>query len=172
MAGKTALLILNMQNDFVYEGAAMTVPGAEAIVAPIAKLAAGFRKRKEPVIYLCDVHDKDDPEFKHSPPHALRETIGSEVIEDLDPQPGDYIIEKVTFSGFFETTLAEVLKDEEIDALVLTGVCTNRCVHYTAADAAMRGFGIEVPEETTAAFNSEAGQYALKQIREILKPRR
>jgi len=172
MGEKRALLILNMQNDFVFEGGAMTVPGAEALVPRIGALASEFRERQEPVIYLCDTHDEDDPEFQHARPHALRETIGAEVIEDLDPQPGDYIIEKTTWSGFFGTTLEEVLRDEAVDDLVLTGVCTNRCVHYTAADAAMRGYGIEVPEETTAARDPGAGKYALKQIREILRPRR
>ncbi|HID11347.1 MAG TPA: cysteine hydrolase, partial [Candidatus Latescibacteria bacterium] len=97
---------------------------------------------------------------------------GAEVVQELAPQDGDLVIPKVSYSGFFRTDLEDRLRELGVEKLIITGCVTNICVLYTAVDALMRGYEVEVPEDCVAALDEEDGRFALKQIREVLKPRR
>ncbi len=172
MAGKNAkaLLIIDMLNDFVLKGAPLEVPRARAIVGNIKKQINKARRGKTPIIYCCDSHSRNDREFGLWPPHAVRGTRGAEIVDELKPRERDVIINKRTYSGFHRTTLDRTLKGLGTRHLILTGVVTNICILYTAADAYMRGYEVSVPEDCAAAFRTEDHRFALRQIREILKP--
>jgi nicotinamidase-related amidase len=167
-----ALLITDMLGDFIDEGAPLEVSGGRDIVANIQKQIENARKANIPILYCCDRHKKDDPEFKIWPPHAVEGTKGAEIVDALKPQKDDYIIPKTTYSSFFETTLDATLKKLNASHLILTGVCTNICILYTAVDAYMRGYLVTVPETCVAALTEEDHQFALKQIKVVLKPRK
>ncbi|MBI5892819.1 MAG: cysteine hydrolase, partial [Deltaproteobacteria bacterium] len=98
-------------------------------------------------------------------------TKGAEVVDDIMPKKGDTIVYKKTYSGFFETELDDVLKKFGIDEVIITGVVTNICVLYTAADAYMRGYEVNILEDCVAGLNDEDHRFALRQIKEVLKPR-
>ncbi len=172
MAGKNAkvLLIIDMLNDFVLKGAPLEVPRARAIVGNIKKQVNKARRGKIPIIYCCDSHSRNDREFGLWPPHAVRGTRGAEIVDELKPRERDVIINKRTYSGFHRTTLDRTLKGLGARHLILTGVVTNICILYTAADAYMRGYEVSVPEDCVAALRAEDHRFALRQIREILKP--
>lgn len=172
MAGKEALLVIDMLNDFVLEGAPLEVPATRSMIGSIQVRIEQAREKGIPIFYLCDQHAPDDPEFKVWPCHAVQGTKGSEVIDELAPQPGDGIIPKVSYSGFFETDLDAQLKAKGVEHLVLTGCVTNICILYTAVDAYMRGYGVTVPEECVAGLNEEDHRFALRQINDVLKARR
>ena len=172
MADRTALLVIDLLNDFVLEGAPLEVPDARKIIAPIQAQIEKARKQHIPIFYLCDRHREDDPEFKVWPRHAVQGTPGAEVIAELTPTEGDCVIPKVSYSGFFETDLDERLRASGIEHLILTGCVTNICVLYTAVDAYMRGYTVDVPEDCVAGLNEEDHRFALRQIKEVLKPRR
>ncbi|MCM8778511.1 MAG: cysteine hydrolase [Candidatus Omnitrophica bacterium] len=169
---KKTLLIIDMLNDFVLKGAPLEVPRAREIIPRIREKINEAYPKDVPVIYICDAHKKDDPEFKVWPVHAVKGTKGAEVVEELKPKDKDYIIYKTTYSGFYKTRLEKLLKRLKIDTLIVTGILTNICVLYTSVDALMRGFNVEIPEGCTAGLNPEDEKFALRQIREILKPRR
>lgn len=166
-----ALIIIDMLNDFVIKGAPLEVPGAIGIVSNIAKRINMAQKSGISVIYACDRHKKNDSEFRVWPPHAVEETKGAEVVDGLKPKEGDLIIYKTTYSSFFGTDLERCLKKNKIKKLVLTGVCTEICVLYTAVDAYMRGYQIEAPEDCVAGLTKEDHRFALRQMKEVLKPR-
>lgn len=174
MAGKNAkaLLIIDMLNDFVLKGAPLEVPRARAIVGNIKKQVNKARRSKTPIIYCCDSHSRNDREFGLWPPHAVRGTRGAAVIDELKPRREDIVIHTHTYSGFYRTTLDRTLKGLGARHLILTGVVTNICILYTAADAYMRGYEVSVPEDCAAAFRAEDHRFALRQIRETLKPRK
>ncbi|MCM8798423.1 MAG: cysteine hydrolase [Candidatus Omnitrophica bacterium] len=169
---KKALLIIDMLNDFVLKGAPLEVPRAREIIPKIREEIDKAHKENIPIIYICDAHRKDDVEFKVWPSHAVKGTKGADVIEELKPQEGDHIVYKTTYSGFYKTELEKLLKKLKVNALILTGILTNICVLYTGVDALMRGFSVEIPEGCTAGLNTEDEKFALRQIREILKPRK
>jgi nicotinamidase-related amidase len=167
---REALLVVDMLNDFVMLRAPLEVEGAREIVPNMAERIDLARTSGSPVIYLCDSHGKEDPEFRVWPEHAVRGTEGAEVVEGLEPAVGDTVLHKTTYSGSFGTRLNDILRDKQITKLTITGVATSICILYTAVDAYMRGYSVEVPEDCVAGLNPEDHEFALKQIRRVLKP--
>ncbi len=163
-----ALLIVNMLKDFVEPGAPMEVPAGRDIIENIAGEIRYAREKGRPIIYICDSHEPDDPEFDLWPPHAIKDTEGARVIDALAPQPGDYVVSKSSYSGFFRTNLDGLLEDLDIDDLLICGVVTNVGVLYTAVDALQRGIGVIAPETCAAAQTEEDHRFALRQINEVL----
>lgn len=166
---KKALLVIDMVNDFLLKKAPLEVPKGRRILPALKRRLGEARKEKIPIIYICDSHDKDDEEFRVWPPHAISGTKGAEVIEGLKPEEKDYIIRKKCYSGFFETNLDNTLKELGVRELIITGLVTNICVLYTAADAVMRGYRVTVPKDSVAALSEEEGRFALNQMADILK---
>ncbi|MGI8554497.1 MAG: cysteine hydrolase family protein [Dehalococcoidia bacterium] len=119
------------------------------------------------VLFLCDNHAPDDLEFQIFPPHCIRGTEEAEVIPELRDLPGE-IIPKTRYSGFYNTPLAERLAVLAPERIILTGVCTNICVLYTAADARNRDYLVDVSEDCVASFDPEAHVSALEQMERIL----
>ncbi|MDI6893332.1 MAG: isochorismatase family cysteine hydrolase [Bacillota bacterium] len=166
---RRALVVIDMLRDFVAEeGSLYCGPAASALVEPVAAEIQQARREGAPVIYVCDRHRPDDPEFAMFPPHCVEGTPGAEVVAALAPRPDDRITAKRRFSGFFGTDLDLSLRELEVDRLRLVGVCTNICVLYTAADARMRGYRVEVPADKVASFDPEAHRWALGQMEKVL----
>ena len=168
---KKALLIIDMLKDFLLPGAPLEVPAARAIIPNIKKMIEEAHKLNIPIIYLCDRHKPDDVEFDVWPPHAVENTEGAKIIAELKPKKEDYVVPKISYSAFYKTELEKLLKKLDVDELIITGVVTNICVLYTAMDALSRGFKVEVPENSVAALDQEDHKFALRQIKEVLKPR-
>lgn len=160
-----ALLICDMLNDFVKEGASLEVPKARTIVGNIKKELKKARRNRIPVFYCCDAHKNTDAEFKLWPKHAVKGTNGAQVIEQLQPQKQDYIVLKTRYSCFYKTRLDRLLKKSGITHVIMTGVVTNICILYTTADAAMRGYQVVIPENCVAALTQHEHQFALEQMR-------
>ena len=124
-----------MLNDFVNKGATLEVPMARTIIRNIKKEINKARKRHIPIIYCCDAHRENDPEFKLWPGHAVKGTEGAAVIKQLEPHKEDYKVKKTNYSCFYKTTLDKLLKKIRDDPPDTTGVVTNICILYTTAEA-------------------------------------
>ncbi len=167
-----ALLIIDMINDFLDEKGVLYC-GAEVrkIIPPLQEKLATFRREGLPVMYLCDHHAPDDPEFEAFPPHAVAGTWGAEIIPELAPLPGEEVVFKTRFSGFFRTPLEDILRRLKVETVCLTGVCTSICVMDTAADAFFRDFKLEVFKDCVGDFDPEMHAFALKRMERIYKAR-
>jgi nicotinamidase-related amidase len=165
----TALLIVDMLNDFVKPGAPLRVEGAEALVPAIQRAIAAARQAGSLVLYLCDSHRPDDREFRAWPAHAVRGSEGAQVIEELKPGPDDPVVEKRRFSGFFGTELDMVLRERGIRRLVLTGILTDICVYHTAVDATQLAYDVLVAKNAVAAATKEDHDFALRQMERLLR---
>jgi nicotinamidase-related amidase len=170
MMSKEALLIIDMLNDFVREGAPLEVPAARSILPALQTRLAAARARGVPVIYVCDAHRPDDPEFSRMgwPPHAVKGTEGAEVTPELAPLETDPVVEKTTYSGFHHTGLEGILQSLGVTDLVLTGVVTNICILYIAYEAVIRGYRVMVPADCVAPLDPADGEFALKQMEQVL----
>jgi nicotinamidase/pyrazinamidase len=164
---KSALLIVDMINDFVEETGALSVPGANEIIDTIAVIAREARELGAPVIYVNDSHDPHDTEFETWGPHAITGTEGASVAKGLEPHKGDYVLTKKRFSAFFETGLEKLLRSLGVEHLIITGTVTNICIFATALDAITRGYSVTVIEEGVTALNEEDHRFALKQIEQV-----
>jgi nicotinamidase-related amidase len=167
---KEALLVIDMLNDFVLAGAPLEVPATRAILPVLQARVASARATGIPVIYVCDAHRPDDPEFTRMgwPPHAVKGTPGAGVVAELAPAETEPVIEKTSYSGFHHTGLEGVLQSLGIDRLVLTGCVTNICILYTAFDAVIRNYQVTVPTDSVACLDPADGEFALKQMGQVL----
>lgn len=162
-----ALIINDMENDFVDEKGALRVDTAINCVEPIKKLKAEMKKEGVPVIYVCDTHFRDDKEFEKWGAHTVDGTWGAAVIDELNPDEDDYVIKKWRYSAFFSTPLDMLLRQLQVDTIVLTGVLTDVCIQHTAADAYFRGYKTVVPRSCTATVTEERKEYALNFIEQM-----
>ena len=162
-----ALLVTDMLNDFVNKGATLEVPAARAIIQHIREEIDKARKGHIPIIYCCDAHKDNDPEFKLWPRHAVKGTAGAGIIKELKPHKEDYVVSKTNYSCFYKTALDKLLNKLGITHLILTGVVTNICILYTTAEAYMRGYKVTIPQKCVAALTKHEHQFALQQMRRI-----
>jgi nicotinamidase-related amidase len=166
---KKALLIIDMLNDFALPCAPLEVPDVRKIIPNIEREIIRARAEGYPVVYVCDSHAPDDREFKIWPRHCVKGTEGAKVIDELEPEPRDIVVEKTTYSGFFNTRLEEVLKSMGATELIVTGCVTNICILYTSSDAVLRGYSVTVPRDCVAGLNNEDHEFALRQMEKVLK---
>ncbi len=164
-----ALLIIDMLNDFVLPGAPLEVPDTREIIPNIEREIDKARGEGYQVVYLCDSHAPDDREFQIWPKHCVKGTKGAQVVDELEPEPRDVVVEKTTYSGFFNTRLEEVLKSLGATELIITGCVTNICILYTSSDAVLRGYNVTVPKGCVAGLNKEDHEFGLRQMEQVLK---
>jgi nicotinamidase-related amidase len=166
---ESALLIIDMLNDFIEDTGALVVPGAKRIIPRIMQLLKDARQQGIPVIYVTDSHREDDHEFRYWPAHAISDTWGGEVIEELEPASGDFIVPKRRYSAFFGTDLDNYLRELGIKKLYLAGVLTNICVYATALDASMRNYGVAVFKDAVASLSEDTDRFVFQQLAEVVQ---
>jgi nicotinamidase-related amidase len=154
---KTALVILDMLNDFV--DGILANSAAKPITDPIRQLAQKARDQQDwEVIYANDAHQPGDFEFKVFGEHALAGTDGAAVISELAPAGGDIIVPKRFYSAFTETDLDATCRVRGIGRFVVVGQHTNCCCRHTAYDAFQRGLQVSVVSDATCVFAPMAGE--------------
>ncbi len=166
---ESGLVIVDMLNDFVKKDAPLYVPNIESIIDPIKREIEKAKTGDLPVIYLCDSHDQNDKEFDKFPPHAIKNTEGAKVINQLRPRGSDIIIKKETFLGFYNTRMDEILDKMSVGKLIIVGCVTNICVYYLAIEAVSRGYKVDVVKDAVIGLNKRDHNWALNQMKNILK---
>lgn len=153
-AEKTALIVVDMINEFCKPGGKMVLPGYEKLMPQQKALIATARAKDVPVIFVIDSHRKNmrqDREFLKRTPHGVEDTWATEIIEDLEPRDDDLYVIKHRYSAFFQTDMDLLLKDMKISQVVVCGVVTNICVRSTVHDAFFQGYDVVVPHDACAA---------------------
>jgi len=161
---RTALIVVDMQNDFVDARGSLCVGAAQATVPAIARLRDFARAHGLLVVYTQDWHRPDDPEFALWGPHAVAGTWGAEIVPDLTPGPDDLVVRKVRYDAFYGTSLDHELRHRCIGTVIVTGTVSNICVLHTAGSAALRWLEIIVPVDAVSALTEFDQQAALRQV--------
>ena len=166
---RAALLIIDFQAD-VFDGGALQIVGAEAVLPKAKQVLAAARKIGLPIIHTQEVHRKEMVDFGREldgaePVHCLETWAGTDFHPELYPRNGEYAIAKRRYSSFFGTDLEILLKGLNIDTLIVMGVMTNVCVHYTVADAHQKDYRFYVIEDCCAGSDWQAHEAALKAIK-------
>lgn len=169
----TALLIIDMQRDFVDIGAPIACAGALDIVPAIRQLAHAAREAGMPVIYTQESHRRQKVDFGleleyGETEHCVEGTPGVDIIDSLAPLPSDYVLVKRRYSGFFATDLDLLLKGLGVHTLILTGVATDVCVRATAQDGLQFDYRVLVPQECVAGTTADRHAAALEHIGYVL----
>lgn len=162
---KTAIVVVDMQNDFIKEGGTLVVPAAETTIHNIVRLLDAARAAKVPIAYTQDTHFENDPEWSIWPKHCEKGTWGWEIIEELAPREGDLVCEKNRYDGFYGTWLEHFLKNVwKVDNLVIVGTVSSICVLHTAASAGLRWFHVVVPADGISAITEFDQALTLRQV--------
>lgn len=178
---KTALIIIDMQNDFVRAGAPLEVPDAKYTIEPISKLIKVSRAKGIPVIYTKFVAgpkhtlmwewspqiEQDKCCFKgfmRSYSDSSEPMECTDIIKELYPEKGDYVIEKYGYSAFHNTNLTGILHAENRDSLIVTGTVTQICVADTVHAAFHENLKATVVLECVSSLDRHLHDAALKNI--------
>lgn len=178
----TALLIVDLQNDYCARGGYMDrhlgrdVAAVAHIARTIGHLADSARLASIPVFW---VQAHYDPRYLNAPMLARQETRGvaghvlcaegswgAEFFE-LAPENGETVISKHRFSAFYETGLVNIFQESQISSIVVCGLSTNVCVDSTVRDGFMAGFEITVPRDCVASYSASQHKATLENINNV-----
>jgi biuret amidohydrolase len=165
-AEATALLIIDMQNDFLLPGAPVPAPGGLELVPAISRLARRARRAGAPVVFTQEAHRPDGSDFGieafFEPVHCVEGGTGIEIVDGLAPEPSDIVIRgKRRYDAFLGTDLDLVLRLRGIENLVVAGVCTDVCVSATVQHARNLDYRCLVLRDATAGTSPQRHEAAL-----------
>jgi len=167
--GKTAAIVVDMQNDFgskggMFDRAGLDISMIQGVVGPTAKVLTSARQAGAKIVYLkmgfrpdlSDLGVSDSPNrVRHlrlgvgktiRAPNGtesrilIRDTWNTDILSELKPRPDDVVLYKHRFSGFYQTDLDSILKNQGVKYLVVTGCTTSVCVESTVRDAMFRDY--------------------------------
>ena len=193
---RTALIVVDMQNDFCHPdgwlaGIGVDIWPARDPIAPLLRLLPGLRAAQVPVIWLNWGARPDlanispalrhvyDPEglnvglgYSGGPRRAPVLTEGSwnaAIVDELTPEPGDIQVSKHRMSGFWDTPLDSILRNLRVETLLFAGVNADQCVLHTLADANFLGYDTILLEDATATTSPAfCMEAALYNVRQIV----
>jgi nicotinamidase-related amidase len=160
---RTALVVVDMQNDFVREGGSLRGPDAEATIPAISGLLELARANGMRVVFSQDTHRDGDPEWQIWPEHCREGSWGWEIVDALTPAQDETVLRKVRYDAFYGTPLDHLLRLWGVDTLVICGTVANICVHYTAASAALRWYDVVIPRDAVSALDPFDLESSLRQ---------
>jgi nicotinamidase-related amidase len=175
-----ALVIVDMQNDFVREGAPMEVPDARKTIIQHHQLITLCRNVGIPIIYTRFLAGPKrtlvwewSPQLE-PPVMACRRghkryyaDVGctldcADVIDEIYPQPGDYIVDKYGYGAFHNTNLEDTLRSLGVESLVITGTVTQICVEETGREAFHRCYKTTLVSDAVSSYMPDLHAGALK----------
>lgn len=165
-----ALILIDLINDFEFDGADEMFKNTLAIAQPIAKLKKNANAAGIPVIYVNDNFGKWQSDFRKLVEHCLEDNVkGKPIAKLLTPDDRDYFVLKPKHSAFYSTSLDLLLRYLKTETLILTGIAGNICVLFTASDGYMRDFNLVIPQDCVASETEADNQHALAYMSKVLK---
>lgn len=164
-AAASAVIVVDMQNDFVHPDGSLVVTAAQLSLDPIARLLRRAREAGVRVVYTQDTHDEGDPEWTIWPEHCRRGTWGWQIVDELAPQPNELVVTKSRYDAFYDTSLDHYLSRVwKVEHLVIVGTVSSICVLHTAASAGLRWYHVVVPADATSALTTFDQAATLRQV--------
>jgi ureidoacrylate peracid hydrolase len=188
--GKSALIIVDMQNDFLHpEGsfarhtreapeAGIDMPFLVGTIPPVRRLADAFRNAGRPVVYIAHVlkPDYSDAQFPYwrlglssggNRPHCVEETWGAQIIDELKPRDGEHLIVKKGFGGFSNTPLDTILRNLDVTTCIVSGVTTCVCVSNTVRGGVEHNYRMVLVNDAVAEVSRYTHEAELKTMARV-----
>lgn len=178
---KSALLVVDMQNDFCHpEGAfakrGLDISMAQAIVPKLLELMDEARAAGVPVVIMRVVRGRNTrwpaleriSKYAYGPdwiPVFVEGTWGADLFEAFEPKPGDIRLDKNRYGAFTQTNLDLILRSRGVKNLILSGGATNVCLESTLREGFMLGYNNVVVEDASAATSQEFHEATLATAR-------
>lgn len=184
--GRTALLVIDMQRDFVEPGGFGETLGNDVsllreVIPPLQAVLQASRDNDIMVIHTREGHAADlsdcpaaklnrgNPSLRIGDPGPrgrilIRGEYGHDIIDELAPAPGELVVDKPGKGSFYATGLDEILKAQGVTTLVITGVTTEVCVHTTVREANDRGYECLVLSDCVGSYFPDFQRHGLAMI--------
>ncbi|MFQ5912149.1 MAG: cysteine hydrolase family protein [Nitrospinota bacterium] len=166
---KPAVVIVDMLKGF-FKGEPVPAPREpERLISANRRLAGAARETGVPVIFIKDNFWPEEVEidlhFKLFGPHCIVGTPDAEVLDELEPRPGDFQIRKKRYSGFQGTRLDQILRELGVTALYVGGTWTDACVQHTVMDAWNLCYRTFLVEDAVSSPSEEDHKYAIRYMK-------
>jgi nicotinamidase-related amidase len=184
--GRVALLVIDMQRDFLLPGGfgetlGNDVAQLQRVVPPLARLLGAAREAGLMVVHtreghLADLSDCPPAKLRRGNPSQrigdpgpygrilVRGEFGHDIVDELAPLPGEPVIDKPGKGAFYATGLGDLLHERGITHLLVTGVTTEVCVHTTVREANDRGFDCLVVSDCVGSYFPEFHRVGLQMV--------
>ena len=168
----TALMLIDVINHFDFDGSEQLLHHALPAARRIADLKKRLRAAGIPAIYVNDNFGRWQSDFRDLVDCCVADDCkGREIAGLLKPEADDYFVLKPKHSGFYSTSLSNLLGYLGTETIILTGFAGDICVIYTANDAYMRDYHLVVPSDCIASESVSANDNVLDHMRKRLKAR-
>lgn len=170
-----ALLIIDMQADFVLPPSPVRVAGAEGTLPLVRSLLEEGRSRNWDIFHVIRRHAKDGSDAEPYRRHffwagrgiCVEGTEGCAIVPGLEPAHGEHILVKKRFSAFFNTDLEEILRGLGIRTVIVSGTQYPNCVRGTAMDALARDFQVIVVTDACSAADEETADANIRDMQNM-----
>jgi nicotinamidase-related amidase len=159
----TALLVVDMLNTYDHEDGDRLRESARKMIPNLRDLIGTARANDVLTVWVNDNHG-DWTIGRRRLTEWARENGDPELIDPIAPPDGTAFLVKARHSAFYATHLEYLLREQEIDHIILTGQVTEQCVLYTALDAYIRHFELTVPRDAVAHIHEDMGEAALRMM--------
>ena len=160
---RSAVVIVDMLNHYDHEDAGELIPSVREALPAICGLVARARAEDVPVVYVNDNHGDWSACRPELVERALRGRA-PELVEPIAPPPDAGFVVKARHSIFYQTQLEYLLRQEEVERIVLVGQVTEQCILYSALDAYVRHFAVAVPRDAVAHIHEDLADAALRMM--------
>lgn len=179
----TALMIIDMQRDFLYPGGfgeklGNDVSTTNAIIPSVQKVLEKAREKEMLVIHTREGHRPDLTDVPESKAKRgggigeegpmgrilIRGEYGHDIVDELQPKENEVVLDKPGKGAFYQTDLESILRNKNIKSLIVTGVTTHVCVQTTIREANDRGYECLMLEDCCAAFDKKDHEDSIRMI--------
>ncbi len=160
---KSALIVIDMLNEYDHEDADVLVDAVRDVLPAMQRLVARAQRERTPVVYVNDNYG----DWAAGRPELTDRAIagrGGDVVEPIAPDDGTWFIAKARHSIFYETQLEYLLREHEVERVVLVGQVTEQCILYSALDAYVRRLQVAVPRDAVASIDADLADAALRMM--------
>ena len=160
---RRALVVIDMINTYDHEDAEKLRESAEQVVPVLGEMVQRARAAGAPIIYVNDNFGQWRSDHRALVQDALEGEHAS-LVEPIVPDEDAMFVVKARHSIFYETPFEYLMRQQEIDEIVLTGQVTEQCILYSALDAHIRHIPVLVPREAVAHIHADLAEAALRMM--------
>lgn len=160
---KSAVIVVDMLNEYEHEDADVLVGAVREALPAMRRLVERAHRENTAVVYVNDNYGDWSAGRPELVERAARGRAG-ELVEAIAPADGTWFIAKARHSIFYETQLEYLLREQQIERVVLVGQVTEQCILYSALDAYVRHFEVAVPSDAVAGIHPDLAGCALRMM--------
>ena len=164
----SAVLVVDMLNPYEHEDADRLIGSVRDALPAMRELLHRAREQDVPIVYVNDTHG----DWSACRPELVERALegrAPELVEPIAPPPDVGFVVKARHSIFYQTQLEYLLRQEEIERVVLVGQVTEQCILYSALDAYVRHFAVAVPRDAVAHIHADLADAALQMMRRNMR---